>query len=159
MGLDSTDLKILSVLLRNSRTPYSQIARMLNLGESTVYMRVKKLMETGVLRSFTVDIDLGKVGLVVHAFIDLKAEPRRTGDLISQLKRLPWVVEIYEVSGEYPIAIKVVARDNADLSAKIDSIGKLNGVRELNVRYVLRTISKRVEPELLSRILTKSSIS
>ncbi len=152
-SVDSTDLKILSVLLRNARTPYSQIARMLNLGESTVYMRVRKLIEMGVLRAFTVDVDLSKLGFIVQAFVDIRAEPKRLGDILMQLKNMPWAVEVYEVSSEYPITARIIARDNIDLSEKIDTVARINGVKDIRVRYVLKVISNQVSAEFLAKLL------
>ncbi len=152
-SVDSTDLKILSVLLRNARTPYSQIARMLNLGESTVYMRVRKLIDMGVLRAFTIDVDLSKLGFVVQAFVDIKAEPKKMGDILMQLKSMPCAVEVYEVSSEYPITARIVARDNIDLSEKIDMVARINGVKDVRVRYVLKVISNQVSTEFLAKLL------
>ena len=146
-------MKILSVLLRNARTPYSQIARMLNLGESTVYMRVRKLVDLGVLRAFTVDIDLSKLGFIVQAFVDIRAEPKRIGDILMQLKNMPWAVEVYEVSSEYPITARIIAKDNIDLSEKIDAVARINGVKDIRVRYVLKVISSQVSTEFLARLL------
>ncbi len=151
--LDRTDLKILSVLLRNSRTPYSQMARMLNLGESTIYTRVKRLMDEGVLLGFTVDIDLSKLGLVTQAFVEIKPDFRRVNELVRQLEKLPWVVEVYKVSGDYPILARVVARSNEELSAEIDAIYGLGYVRELSVKYVIKAVVRRSEGKIISRLL------
>ncbi len=151
--LDRTDLKILSVLLRNSRTPYSQMARMLNLGESTIYTRVKRLVEEGILLGFTVDLDLSRLGLVTQAFVEIKPDFRRFNELVRHLESLPWVVEIYKVSGDYPILVRVVARSNEELSTEIDAIYSLGYVKELSVKYVIEAVIRRSEGKVISRLL------
>ncbi|GBF09650.1 HTH-type transcriptional regulator LysM, partial [Aeropyrum pernix] len=54
-GLDEKDLKLLSILKRNSRTSYSYIARELGITESAVRKRIKRLVRLGVVRRFTLE--------------------------------------------------------------------------------------------------------
>ncbi|MGC8948819.1 MAG: Lrp/AsnC family transcriptional regulator, partial [Thermoprotei archaeon] len=46
--IDEKDLKILSILRKNVRTPYTVIARELNVSEAAVRKRVEKLIRMGV---------------------------------------------------------------------------------------------------------------
>jgi len=55
--IDEIDKKILKILQEDSRTPFSRIAKMLNLSESTIHLRIKRLREEGIIRGFLVDID------------------------------------------------------------------------------------------------------
>ena len=136
--MDSIDLKILELLLKNSRTPFRRIAKELSIGESTVYSRINKLIELGVLKGFTIVIDYNRLGLGVESFIEVKVEPRYLHRVINDIAKVGGVLEIYEVSGEYPILIKVITPSNEELSKAIDRVSSIEGVKEINVKYVLR---------------------
>jgi len=43
--LDDIDKKILNILQQDSRIPFSRLAKMLNLSEATIYVRIKRLKE------------------------------------------------------------------------------------------------------------------
>ncbi|MDR2937632.1 MAG: winged helix-turn-helix transcriptional regulator, partial [Prevotellaceae bacterium] len=47
--IDSIDLKILTHLIKNARTPFLEIARDCNISGAAVHQRVKKLEDSGVI--------------------------------------------------------------------------------------------------------------
>ncbi len=153
MDIDTTDLEILSLLIKNSRIPFSQIAKKLGLGESTVYTRIKKLKRLGVLRGFTADVDLSRVGLESEAILEIKPQPGSMRLIIDSLVRRRSVIEVDEVSGEYPIHARIAARDNRELCKRIDEIYSISGVMDMKIKYVLRRVSVKGRGDVLSRIL------
>ncbi|MEM1687535.1 MAG: Lrp/AsnC family transcriptional regulator, partial [Zestosphaera sp.] len=120
--IDKLDIKILAKLLEDSRTPFRQLARNLNVSESTIYLRVKKLKNSKILKNYTIDIDLNKLGFLQQVYVEVKVAPQYMKNIIEELRGKPNVLEIYEVSGEYPLLIKVVATNNEELSSVIDEI-------------------------------------
>lgn len=141
--MDLLDLKILLKLSENSRKSFAQIARELGVGESTVYLRVKKLFDQGVLKGFTVDVDYNMLGFGAEVFIELKPIPRSVKYVVNELIKIPNVLELYEVSGNYSLLVKVIARNNEELSAVIDKISSLGDILDLNVRYVFKSYIKK----------------
>jgi len=146
-------MRILYILVRDARTPFRQIAKELGIGESTVYVRIRKLLDMGILKGFTAIVDLDKLGYGVMAFIEVKVKPQVLGGITGRITGVKGVVEVYEVSGEYPLIAKVVASSNAELSRIIDDIGRIEGVDSLNVRYVLRKISYEASSLEVQRII------
>jgi len=144
-SVDDIDKAILKILLRNSRTPYRKIAEQLDVSESTVYLRIRKLSELGVLKGFTVNIDLSRLGYNVIAFIMLKIPPRNYEETVGKVINVPGVVEAYEVSGDYQLLIKVRGQDNKQLARVIDEIGRVGDVIEVKVLYVIRTLQTPFE--------------
>lgn len=145
--LDRVDREILKILQQDARISFSKIAKMLDMSESTIHMRIKRLREEGVLRGFYADIDPEKLGLRVSAFIMLKADPKMYQQVLERLKSMKEVVEIYDVTGEYYALLKVMVSDNEKLAEVLDRIGKMEGVTDTYTMMVLRTIkeSKRIE--------------
>jgi Lrp/AsnC family transcriptional regulator for asnA, asnC and gidA len=150
-SLDRLDKEILEILQEDGRISYSKIAQMLNMSESTIHMRIKRLRELGILRGFYADVDMEKIGLKVLAFVQLKADPKKYEQVLNVLKEMKEVAEIYDVTGEYYALVKVVVPSNEDLAKVLDEIGKLDGVTDTYTMIVLRVIKegKKVNLDLV----------
>jgi DNA-binding Lrp family transcriptional regulator len=62
----------LNELLKNSRSPFIQLSKATNIADTTIHFRVNKLKELDVIKRFTVELDLDKVGLKHKALIIFK---------------------------------------------------------------------------------------
>jgi len=60
--IDDFDKKILELLAPNSRIKTINIAKKLNSTVNTINSRIKKLVKTGVIQRFTINIDWPKIG-------------------------------------------------------------------------------------------------
>ncbi|BDC18068.1 Lrp/AsnC family transcriptional regulator [Acidianus sp. HS-5] len=141
--LDDVDKKIISILQQDSRISFSRLAKMLNLSESTIHMRIKRLREAGVIRGFCIDVDLDKVGMNVLAFVLLKADPKNYEDILKKLAEIKEVFEIYDVTGEYYALLKVRVSDKEELARVLDKLGNMEGVTSTYTMFVLRVIKDK----------------
>ncbi len=80
-------------LLKNSRSPFIQLSKATNIADTTIHFRVNKLKEKNVIKRFTVELDLDKIGLQHKALIICKIAPhifeesvKRAKDLMDKLK-------------------------------------------------------------------------
>ncbi|MDT7860621.1 MAG: Lrp/AsnC family transcriptional regulator [Saccharolobus sp.] len=146
--LDDIDKKILNILQQDSRIPFSRLAKMLNLSEATIYVRIKRLKENGVIKGFYTDIDFDKIGLSVVAFILIKADPKKYDSILKQLVEMKEVYEIYDVTGEYYAMVKVRVPTREDLAKVLDKIGNMDGVTSTYTMLVLRVIKDKKEIDL-----------
>ena len=65
--LDDTDRQILDMLIDNTRTPFSDIAKRLQISAGTVHVRVKKMEEAGIITGSSLTLDYKKLGLsLIH---------------------------------------------------------------------------------------------
>lgn len=62
LEIDELDLKILQILYEDSRIAFTEIARILNVPDTTVHFRVKKMKKQGVISRFTINIPPQKLG-------------------------------------------------------------------------------------------------
>jgi DNA-binding Lrp family transcriptional regulator len=150
--VDYVDRVILAELIRNSRASLRSIASKLNLGISTVYMRVRKLLASGVIEGFTVDLDLGKLGLGAQALIEVKPRPQSLSRVVDDLLKHVEVIDLCEVSGDYPIVARVVATDDVALARAIERISSHSDIVDVRVRYVFQTRKVRTSERLAALV-------
>lgn len=48
--LDEIDKKILDFLVENTRTPFTEIAKQMNVSAGTIHVRVKKMEDAGIIK-------------------------------------------------------------------------------------------------------------
>ncbi len=141
--IDDVDRVILRKLQENSRISYSKIAKELNLSESTIHHRIKRLKQLGIIKKFTLSLDPEKLGYNVSAFILLKTDPRFHSEALEEIAKLKGVYEVYDVTGEYSGLIKVLVRNKEELANLLDEIGKVRGVLHTYTLVVLKCILHR----------------
>ena len=137
--MDETDKKIAALLQEDCFTPQAQIARTVGRVTSSVNERMRKLREDGVVRAFRADLDPDRVGFPILAFVNVliddaanaAAFPKRT-------RKIPEVLELHHVTGDWNFLIKIRARSTADLENILTSkLKKQRGVVRTNTQIVL----------------------
>jgi Lrp/AsnC family leucine-responsive transcriptional regulator len=108
-NMDPTGWKILSILQKQARLPFSQIGELVGLTGPAVAQRVKVLEASGMIRGYHAEIDPDAAGLPIHAFIRLQTLPQRYESLIKALETLPEILECHHVTGEDAFIIRVAA--------------------------------------------------
>ncbi len=83
--LDGTDLEILQLLVEDARRPYSEIAERVDRSGPTVSDRIDRLVELGVIRGFTADLDRSRITGGVEVLLDVELDP---GGVASPVERL-----------------------------------------------------------------------
>ncbi|WP_297535301.1 Lrp/AsnC family transcriptional regulator [Thermococcus sp.] len=144
-GLDEVDRKILMILQKNSRTPLREISKEVGLAESTIYERIKKLKDRGVIRKFTVILDPDALGFKILAFILIKAHAGMYSHVAKELMKYPEIGEIYETTGDYDMLVKIRTRSSEELNEFLDRIGEIEGIESTHTMVVLKTHKETTE--------------
>ncbi|NPA47461.1 MAG: Lrp/AsnC family transcriptional regulator [Thermococci archaeon] len=144
-GLDDIDREILSILQKNSRTPLREISKEVGLAESTVYERIKKLKERGIIKKFTVILDPDALGFHILALILIKAKAGEYSNVARELGRYPEIVEVYETTGDYDMVVKIRTKGSEDLNEFLDRIGDVKGVEATHTMVVLKIHKETTE--------------
>jgi Lrp/AsnC family transcriptional regulator, leucine-responsive regulatory protein len=130
--LDERDLAILGILKKDSRRSTKAIATELEMPRATVHERIKRMVEKGVIRGFTVKLDHAKMGRPITAFILISFLPEPTisqRNLAQDIANMEGVQEVHLISGEYDILVKVRGTSMESIgSLVIDKIRMLRGV-------------------------------
>jgi len=129
-------MKILEILRKNARTPYTSLARDLNISEAAIRKRIEKLIRVGVVKRFTIDYELENE--VKAAVLVKVAPPNPTSDISRRIVKINGVEMVYEVTGDYDILVIVRGKNINMINKSIDEIRSINGVYGTNSMIVLR---------------------
>lgn len=136
--IDNIDLKIISLLNDDAKTPYTEIAKKVFVSSGTVHVRMKKLEDMGVVKSATLNIDFSKLGYDISAFLGIYLEKSSLYDtVIEKLKSIPEVISAYYTTGNYSIFAKIICRDTNHLRLVLNSIQKVEGIDRTETLIVL----------------------
>jgi len=129
--IDELDLKIVGELQEDARQSFKDIAERLGVAEGTVYNRVNKLKELGVIKRFVPDIDFSKLGYDLTALIGIVIEGGHLPEMEKKIAKDPNVSAVYDVTGEYDVMVVTKFKDRAGLDKFIKHV--------LSMKYVKKT--------------------
>lgn len=136
--IDNIDLKIISLLNEDAKTPYTEIAKKVFVSSGTVHVRMKKLEDLGIVKSATLNINFTKLGYDIAAFLGIYLEKSSLYDtVIERLKEIPEIVSAYYTTGNYSIFAKIICRDTNHLRMVLDKIQKVEGIDRTETLIVL----------------------
>jgi len=115
--MDETDSRILEVLKKDGRKPYTEVAEEVGTSEGTVRNRVESMAEEGVIRRFTVSTSVGNVRAMIEVEVDVDIE---TSEVTNRVVDWEGVDFVWEVSGDEDIIV-----DGADTSEVNDLITRI----------------------------------
>ena len=69
--LDDIDHQILDMLIENTRTPFTDIAKKLLISAGTVHVRVKKMEDYGLIKGSSLILDYDTLGYTFIAYVGL----------------------------------------------------------------------------------------
>ena len=144
--MDDVDTAILRSLIKNSRITISQMSKEIDVPDATISNRLKKL-EADVIKRYTMIIDWQKIGLDITAIIIIQTESEKHELVKEELSKLEKVSEVYSVSGEYDILIKVWVPGIEELNQLINSkIRSVDGVEDLTEMIVMERVKEDMVP-------------
>lgn len=140
--LDDIDKAILRRLQKDARISFKEIAKEVRTSEATIFVRVKKLQKSGIIKAFRAIVNPQSVGKQVTAFALVKAEPRSYPKMLAQLASFEDICEIYDVTGAYYSIVKMRTGTSEQLAQILDKIGEIEGIAGTETVIVLRTIKE-----------------
>ena len=140
--LDEVDLKILRDLQRDARVSFKTIAQKSGVSEATIFVRVRKMQERGVIKGFTTLIDPAAVGKPLTAIVLVRANPKTYTGVLDALAKLDDIYEIYDVTGQYYSILKIRTSGTEALGKIMDDVGRIDGIAGTETIIVLRTVKE-----------------
>ncbi len=146
MSLDSIDIKMLNMLIKNGRISYTDIAKEVGMKPPSVIDRIKKMETDGIIYDYTARVDYKKLGYDMVAFVGVVMDnPVYIDDFEELFKNVDEdIVECYHVTGDFTLLLKVITKNTNTLAGIIRKLRELPGVASTNTILVFSTMINRV---------------
>ncbi|MCX8153017.1 MAG: Lrp/AsnC family transcriptional regulator [Candidatus Bathyarchaeota archaeon] len=135
--MDDKDKQILKILKENGRAGYSEIGEQVGLSEGAVRKRIKELVNSGLIRKFTIKIGRAEGAEAITLLATDPALP--TQEVSKKIREIPNVETVYEVTGEYDIVAVINGMNVAEVNECVEKIRRVEGIMKTNTMIVLRS--------------------
>ncbi|HDD71625.1 MAG TPA: Lrp/AsnC family transcriptional regulator [Candidatus Aenigmarchaeota archaeon] len=140
--MDETDVKILKLLLSNSRLSFREIARHLNLSVGTVISRIKSMEKERIVKGYAAIVDHEKLGYELTAVIEITVSKGKLLEVEKEVAKLKNVCAVYDITGLTDALIIAKFRRRQELSEFVKKILAMPFVERTNTHLVLTTVKE-----------------
>ena len=145
--IDNLDKKILSILSKNARIPFKDVAAECNVSRAAIHQRVQHLIEAGVITGSGFDVNPKSLGYSTCTYVGITLEKGSMyKNVVEELQHIPEVVECHFTTGPYTMLVKLYARDNEQLMELLN--GKLQGIRGVTSTETLISLEQSIKREI-----------
>ena len=151
--LDQKDRKIVTLFHDNQEIPQEEIAKIVNLSQPSVAIRIKKLKERGIINNI-VGVNLNKVGIYVAVVI---VRTSNTTKILNMFRDCPFFLNGFVISGEKNLMLLMAGEDLASLESIIDErLRPDEDVQSADFSIIISSIKDFVIPiKMIERPLNK----
>jgi Lrp/AsnC family transcriptional regulator, leucine-responsive regulatory protein len=143
--MDGLDIKIIDLLVLNSRVSLKDLSAATGLSSPSVADRIRRLEEKGVIRSFTIDVDAEALGYSLQAIVRIRPLPGMLHIVEKLIQETPEFIECDKVTGDDCFIAKMCFRSMSQLDAILD---RITDKAETNTSIVKAVSVKRRLPPL-----------
>ena len=143
--MDHLDRQILGELIDDARKPLARVAKAVGAAETTVYQRVRRMEERGVIRGARLAVDWDEAGLGVVAIVSVELmQSGSLQDAADRFAEVPWVQNCFAITGEFDLMLVIRARSSQHLGEILEDLrnqglGRSRTVVVLNTFFEYRT--------------------
>lgn len=156
LNLKDLEKKILLNLLECGQRPVLRIAEDLGVTRQTVAKKIEQMNKSGLIISFFPKVEPEFLGLSIQAYILMREDThndcrKETEEIV---KSFPQVSEFQRIFGKYDSIVKVLVRNNKELTDLVKKIHDLNGVKETETFIVHSTVKDKPEEPFKKALAT-----
>lgn len=144
--LDKTDLQILKILQENGRITNLQLSSDVGLSPAPTLERVRKLEQTGYIKSYHALVDEELVGLGIKSFIQVQLDFHTSNAIqtfLVEVQSIKEITECHHVTGQCDFLIKVYVKDIKAYEALImEKISKISVLKTFQTMMIMSTNKK-----------------
>ena len=145
--VDNKDKRIIEELVKDSRQTTSQLSKKLNIPITTIHNRIKKLIETGVVINYTVNLNHQLLGRTIPAYIwisinyNIPGKKINQSEISSQIKKVDGVYEVCILTGGSDVLVKVLVKDINELNLLVtEKLRNIPGIDKTQTSIILKEL-------------------
>ena len=145
--IDNLDKKILSILSKNARIPFKDVAAECGVSRAAIHQRVQRLVDNDVITGSGFDVNSKSLGYKTCTYVGINLEKGSMyKDVVKRLELIPEVVESHFTTGPYTMMVKLYARDNEQLMNLLN--GQLQEIPGVVATETLISLEQSIKREI-----------
>ena len=145
--IDQLDKKILSILSKNARIPFKDVAAECNVSRAAIHQRVQHLIEAQVITGSGFDVNPKSLGYSTCTYVGINLEKGSMyKDVVERLQHIPEIVECHFTTGPYTMLVKLYARDNEQLMDLLNN--RIQGIHGVDSTETLISLDQSIKKEI-----------
>ena len=146
--IDSLDKKILSILTKDARIPFLEVARECGVSGAAIHQRVQRLTRLGIIAGSQFVLEPKKLGYHTCAYIGIFLDNAQFfNEVFDRMMKVPEIVQCHYTTGQYAMFVKVYAHDNEHLRKVLsDKIQSIKGIARTETFISLDVLIDRQIP-------------
>lgn len=140
--IDEVDLKILRELQEDARKSLKEIAEKVGVAEGTVYNRINKLRNLGIIKKFIPVLDYPMLGYDITAIIGITAEGGQIVEIEEKIAKEKNVTAVYDVTGDFDIIVVAKFENREKLNEFVKRLLSIKSVKKTYTMLVLNVVKE-----------------
>lgn len=152
--IDNLDRQILEIISQNARIPFKDVAAECGVSRAAIHQRVQRLIDLGVIIGSGYHVNPKSLGYRTCTYVGIKLERGSMyKSVVSQLEKIPEIVECHFTTGPYTMLIKLYSRDNEHLMDLLNNrIQEIKGVISTETLISLEQSISRTVPVTIENL-------
>lgn len=132
--IDETDTRILKELNKNCRIKIKQLAKIVHLTAPAVSARIENMEDNGIIKKYTIKLDLEKIGYLRPIFIQVSLKDFNHKEYLSLIKKYRnSIAQNYKTTGDMNYLIEGAFHNNEELNNFVSELEKISTYRIYDV--------------------------
>jgi len=143
LKLDQIDRKILEILQANAKITNAQLSKEIGLSPAPTLERVKKLENSGLIKSYHAMLDTNKLGLGVCTFVQVNLvghNKRNIDAFVKEINQIDEIIECHHITGSGDFILKVISKDIASYQKlMLEKVSEIKEIDNMQSMVILST--------------------
>ncbi len=143
---DTTDRQIIEILQHKSNISNLKLSKSIGMSPAATLERVRRLEKKGLIKDYTLSLDIEKMQLYTHAILMLSLYDlhQNTLQTVQQhMEKYTEVITCYQVLGKWDLYLYVVAQNVKNLQNFItQNLSTLQAVKTIHTAVITHTLKK-----------------
>jgi DNA-binding Lrp family transcriptional regulator len=138
-ALTDIDSRLIAQLRHDGRASVATLAHRLGVTRGTVTNRLKRLEDAGTITGYAVQLREDAAPDGIRAWMGVLVEGNQTRAVVARLLGEPGVAALHDTNGRWDLLAELRAATVAELSAVLERVRLLQGIRSTETSILLAT--------------------
>ena len=143
VSLDSIDIQLLQAFEKNGRISISELSQQIDMSAPSIAERVRRLGEKGVIKNFSVNLDIHSLGYNLEAIVRIKPRPGELQTVENMILSQPRFTACDRVTGDDCFIARLALKSVQELESILDP---LHDKAETNTSIIQSSLIKNRNP-------------